>query len=189
MRFERQANHSFTAAHHSGEHSADPITIVWHQTQGATAGGAASWFANPESKGSAHVVGDGKTLYRTLSDKLQAWGVGCFNDRKLHYEMVGVSTWARKIWFLPENRRQRHQAAWKTARWCIRHKIRPRFLNAKKLRQGERNGITTHAAAVKAGVTCSTHFDPGKGFPIRSTMKLVKKYVRELEHGDSGRQR
>ena len=60
----------FTAVHNSGTRPLSRIThIVIHSTEGDTAAGAATWFANPASGGSAHVVVDDHQCFRTLEDR------------------------------------------------------------------------------------------------------------------------
>jgi hypothetical protein len=159
------------AAHHGGTRDMNEVDlIVLHSTEDHTAKPAAEWFATtipgvPESKqpGSAHVVVDDTSCFRTLPDDVVPYGAPNINIRGLHIEMAGFHDWTREEWLshLPTI----EKAAGQAAAWSAQYGIPLRFLDAAALRAGERGGVTTHLEATKA-FTPGGHVDPGVNFPL-----------------------
>lgn len=147
------------AVHHGGKRNMrDVRVIVIHSTEGDTAAGAAGWFQNEASRGSAHIVVDDEECYRTLPDDVVPWGAPGANEDGLHVEMAGHASWTRAQWL--EHRRTIQRAAAATAVWGRIYRIPMRFVDAAGLRRGER-GVTTHAEVTKAYSGGAGHNDPG----------------------------
>lgn len=183
MEFQRAVQKVIPAAHHSGDRSRDQITLlVVHDTEGDTAIGAVSWFANPASAGSAHLTGDGANLYRSLQNTQIAWGVADVNSEALHYEMAGVrAAWKRALWLTPKARRIYNQCAYRIARWAVEYDVPLNFRTTAELNSATRlTGITTHRNLSLSHHSSSTHTDPGAGFPARRFMRRVRFYHAQL---------
>jgi N-acetyl-anhydromuramyl-L-alanine amidase AmpD len=166
----------YKAVHHGGPRRPSEIGwIVIHSTEGATAQGAARWFTNPQSGGSANLVIDDKHCFRTVDDLTVPWGAPPLNQRGFHIECAGYAAWTKQEWLkhTPELRR----AAWKTAQRCVVYKIPVRQVGWIGLRIG-RKGITSHNAVSKAWHQ-TDHHDPGTGFPWTVFMSFVEQYTRE----------
>lgn len=160
----------FTALHKGGTRAMNGVrVIVVHSTEGSTASGAAGWFTDPRSGGSAHLVVDDTQCFRTLPDNVIPWGAKGVNNDGLHLEIAGFAKWTRAEWMAHEARIRR--AAQLVAAWCKQYGIPPRLLTADELKAGQR-GITTHATAVK--VYGGDHTDPGAGFPLDVLMERVR---------------
>lgn len=167
----------FTAAHSSGTRPESAITlIVIHSTEGDTAAGAASWFANPESAGSAHLVVDDRECFRTLENTVIPWGAKGANTNGFHIEHAGFARWERQKWMSHEGTLRR--GAFKAALHARRFGIPLRLLSADDLRRG-RSGFVTHVTVTQ--VFGGTHTDPGEGFPLDRYMDLVKRFAVEMD--------
>lgn len=188
--FQRAVEEHIPAAHHSGERRLADITLlVIHDTEGDTAIGAASWFANPASQGSAHLSGDADHLYRSLHNKQIGWGVADVNSEALHYEMAGVRAWwDRRLWLTRKSRRIYHQAAYRMARWAVELDVPLNFRTVDELnKMGTLTGVTTHMNLSLSRHSSSTHTDPGRGFPRRRFMRALRFYARQLrQHQGEG---
>lgn len=169
----------FTAVHHSpGSRPLSAIShIVIHSTEGDTAAGAATWFANRESEGSAHLVVDDRECYRTLGDTLIPWGAKGTNRNGFHIEHAGHADWNRQKWLGHEQTLRR--GAFKAAFHAVKFGVPLKLLSANDLRHG-RSGFVTHATASKA-FNPGGHTDPGSGFPLDHYMQLVKRFVDEIQ--------
>ncbi len=160
----------FSALHKGGKRALSGVrVIVLHSTEGSTAAGAAGWFADPRSGGSAHLVVDDTACFRTLPDDVIPWGAQGVNTDGLHLEVAGFAKWTRAEWMAHEARITR--AAQLIAAWCRQYGIPARLLTAAELKAGAR-GITTHATAVK--VYGGDHSDPGAGFPLDVLLERVR---------------
>jgi N-acetylmuramoyl-L-alanine amidase len=166
----------FRAVHTSGRR--DPRRVRWivlHDEEAKTAVAAAAWFANPESQGSAHLCVDDAICFRTLDDADIAWGAPGANEDGFHIEQAGFARWSAVIW--RQHRQTLQRAAYKTAMHCHAFGVPPRFVTAPALRNGN-PGITTHAECSKA--FGGDHTDPGRFWPRRQFMFLVRRYYDEL---------
>jgi hypothetical protein len=168
----------FTAVHNSGTRPLSRIThIVLHSTEGGTAAGAATWFANPDSAGSAHLCVDDRECYRTLDDARIPFGAPGVNTDGFHIEHAGFAIWDRQKWMSHEQTLRR--GAFKAAFHAVKFGVPLRLLTANDLSHG-RSGFVTHATVSQA-FTPGGHTDPGHGFPLDHYMELVKQFAREIQ--------
>jgi hypothetical protein len=146
-----------------------------HDEENASAAAAAAWFANPHSRGSAHLCVDDRECYRTLGNAQIPWGAPGANTFGFHIEQAGFARWSAAIWKTHVVTLRR--AAYKTALHCHTFGIPPQFVDASGLRHGVK-GITTHAECTKA--FGGDHTDPGPFWPRRLFMSYVRRYYGEL---------
>ncbi len=164
------------AYHTSGTRPVSDITlIVLHDEEASTAQGAARYFQSPSSGGSAHLCVDDQACYRCLEDNQIPWGAPGATHQGFHIEQAGYARWSAVIWF--SHARTLRRAAYKTAYHCKLFRIPPVFLAASELKKGAR-GITTHAECSKA--FGGDHTDPGRAWPRRAFMVLVRNYYKKL---------
>lgn len=174
----------YRATKSSGKRPLDQIWIsVQHSTEGDTARGAASWFANPSSAGSAHRCMDNNECYRTLDDDDIPWGAPGANYHGMHQEQAGYAKWTTLMWS-KQHRKLLERDAFKTAVDCRKYDIPPYFLKAAQLKpiaQGTKvKGITTHWECTQA--FGGSHTDPGKGWPRLYFMMRVRYHHKRLSH-------
>lgn len=163
------------AARQSGARADSAITqIVLHDTEGGTAPSIARYFQSPAAGGSAHLVVDDDSCYRSLANSIIPWGAPGANEQGLHIEHCGYASWTRVQWC--RHIRMLRRSAWKSAKWCRRYGIPARYLTAADLREGKA-GITTHRQ-VSLAFGKSDHTDPGAHFPIYLYIMLVRYYIR-----------
>lgn len=161
----------YKAVHDSGpRHASDIGWIVIHSTEGDTAEGAASWFANPASGGSANLCIDDAHCFRTVADLRTPWAAPPLNQRGFHIEIAGYAGWSRYDWLAHPDRLER--AAFKAAQRSRIYQIPVRQVGAIGLRLG-RKGFVTHNAVSKAWRQ-SDHHDPGPGFPLDRFLQYVR---------------
>lgn len=168
------------AIHHGGKRDMNNVrVIVLHSTEGNTAAGAAGWFQNPASAGSAHVVVDDDECVRTLPDDVVPWGAKGVNEDGLHLEMAGhalddpktgAKAFTRDDWIA--HRATLVAGAGVVANWAKLYDIPLKFIDAEALKNGER-GITTHLEVTRAYSGGVGHVDPGSEFPLDTFMDLV----------------
>jgi hypothetical protein len=170
---------TFKAVHHSpGSRPLSQIThIVIHSTEGDTAAGAAAWFANPASGGSAHLVVDDRECFRTLDNELIPFGAPGTNRDGFHIEHAGHASWSRQKWMSHEETLRR--GAFKAALHAKKFNIPLKVLSADDLRHGRR-GFVTHATVTSVFPGNQGHSDPGPGFPLDHYMDLVKGFAAEM---------
>lgn len=177
-KFQQSLDGRYRAVHYSGTRALAAITnIVIHSTEGETAEGAASWFANPASAGSAHMVVSDDIAFRTLEETLVPWAAPPWNTRGYHVEIVGFAAWSTKEWEAHEKRIL--NAAEKIAFRCHRYQVNPVWLDEFMVSKNE-HGITSHRIIDEV---CheSTHTDPGPNFPVGMFMESVMWY---FKHGN-----
>lgn len=163
----------YEAIHNSGKRSIAAITnIVIHSTEGETAEGAASWFANPASAGSAHMVLSDDVCFITLPETLVPWAAPPWNTRGYHVEIAGFAAWTAKEWEAHEKRII--NAAEKVAYRCHRYQVNPIWLDEFQVHR-EDHGITSHRI-IDEVFHQSTHTDPGPNFPVPMFMEAVDWY-------------
>ncbi len=142
--------------------------IVIHSTEGGSASGAAGWFTNKASGGSAHVVVDDKECYRTLPDDVIPWGAkgGRANEDGLHIEFTGYAKWSRDEWL--KHKEEIKKGAAIISNWAKTYNIPLVFLDSEDLEKdgNSAHGITTHNELTKAFKIDGGHTDPGSGFPM-----------------------
>lgn len=151
--------------------------IVIHSTEGHSARSSASWFANPESNGSAHLVVDDIECYRTLGNTVIPWGAPGANTNGFHVEHSGFAKWDRAKWMSHEQTLRR--GAFKSALHAVKFGIPLTVLNANDLRHG-RAGFVTHATVTEFHPSKGNHHDPGHGFPLDHFMALVRKFAEQI---------
>lgn len=167
---------SFSADKHGLERQLSKIRlIVIHSTEGGSAAGAAGWFTNKASGGSAHIVVDDKDCFRTLPDNVVPWGAkgGRANEDGLHIEFTGYAKWSRDEWLAHNDELEKGAAI--ISNWCKTYNIPMEFLDAEdmaKLGNGA-HGITTHHELTKAFKIADGHTDPGNGFPLDVIFELM----------------
>lgn len=154
-------------------------TFVVHQTQSSGARGSAAYL-HTRPDGSTHLVLDWDECFRLQDDNKTCCGVAGFNTGVVHVEMAGYSSWLRKVWLLPKNRRMTKRCAYKIARGLFEHDLPNRFLTVAELNAGARRGYTTHMNASLSNASTSDHTDPGPGFPVKRFQKRVTRYYREM---------
>jgi len=159
----------YKAKHHGGTRPASQIRlVVLHSTEGDTAEGAAGWFANDASAGSAHIVVDDNACFRTLHDDVIPWGAqgDRANEDGLHLEMAGFAKRSRDEWLA--HRETLRKGAAVVANWANKYGVPLKFLNDVDLRRmgNSARGVTTHAAITRAFSIAGGHTDPGVGFPL-----------------------
>jgi hypothetical protein len=169
---------TFTAVHDSGPRPVSGIThIVIHSTEGATAAGGATWFANPESKGSAHLVVDDVECFRTLDDGIIPFGAPGVNTNGFHIEHAGFAKWTRRKWM--RHKQTLRRGAFKAAFNAKKFNVPMVILSAEDLKRGK-SGFVTHATVTKA-FNPGGHTDPGDGFPLDHYMRLVKEFAEQMD--------
>lgn len=173
----RVCSREFRAVRDSGERMLSAIELlVVHCTQGFTARSAASWFANDDSRGSAHVCVDGNECYRTLPPSRIPWGARGVNTAGWHLEIAGFAEWSRAQWRARD--RLLRRAGWKLAVHSLAFDVELRLLSRAQLRAGQR-GVITHRMA--SDVFGGTHTDPGVGFPMSDLLEYARTYKGELQ--------
>lgn len=153
--------------------------IVVHSAEAPSnaAPGVARYGATTNRSVSWHVVVDDERRIRCLPDTFVAWAAPGVNRSGLQIELCGYARYSRLDWY-------RHQAtlkraAWQVAEWCKRYGIPARWLADDELERGAKEGIVTHAQVSRV-YRRSDHWDPGKGFPERYFMLLVRRRLRWL---------
>ena len=154
--------------------------IIIHSTESHSARSSANWFANPDSKGSAHILVDDNECYRTLDDTVIPWGAPGANTHGFHVEHTGFAKWDRAKWMSHEQTLRR--GAFKSAFHAVKFGIPIRLLNVADLKNG-RSGFTTHAIVSKfhPPKKGGGHTDPGAGFPLDHYMELVEQFAAEID--------
>ncbi|MBN9607867.1 MAG: hypothetical protein BGO26_06755 [Actinobacteria bacterium 69-20] len=154
-----------------------PRQIVVHSVESEIVSGLArslanGWFRNPANKTSAHTISDPHETIDMVQDTQRAWHCGNGNNTSLGNEHVGRARFTRVQWTTPAGLAMLRNGAQRTARQCIDHKIRPRWLSLAQLARNE-DGLCTHndMRLVRGG---TTHTDPGPGFPYDLYLQMVK---------------
>jgi hypothetical protein len=174
---EQNCSTQFRAKRLSGTRPLDQIWwVVQHSTEGDTARGAASWFSNNDSQGSAHRCMDNNECYRTLEDNEIPWGAPGANYHGIHHEQAGYARWTTLIWS-KKHRQLLERDAYKSAVECRKYRLPVRFCKAADLKL-KRKCITTHMECTKA--FGGTHTDPGTGWPRFYFMLRVKYHYKRL---------
>lgn len=165
-------NRTFKAYRNSGLRPKEWVKwIVMHDTEGGTARSIAHYFSTSIAGGSAHLVVDDKSCYRTLDNSQVPWGAPGANLSGFHIEQCGFARWTNGEW--RKHLSLLRRAAYKAAIHCDYYRIPVRFVDAEGLKKGQK-GITTHAECTKA--FGGDHTDPGPGWPRHLFMGLVRFY-------------
>lgn len=136
--------------------------------------GVRNWFNNDASDASAHagIDGDGH-IERWVKDSDKAWTILSLNPVTLNIEFVGRAAQPTPEW----ERAQLRSGAKLTAYWCRKHGIPVRRGAVKNINGRPvvtRTGIILHSDLTAAGF--GLHTDPGKNFPIRRFIRMVRYY-------------
>lgn len=172
----------YTAVHNSGSRPLSAIKwIVLHSTEGPTAESAASWFANPASEGSAHLVVDNDACFRCMANDDVPWAAPGANENGLHIEQAGYAAWTRTDW--RANDLTLRRAAYKAAQHAKMFNIPLRWVGPVGLRLG-RKGLTTHrdisyAWPVQARAA-GFHTDPGENYPKDIFLAYATQYLAQM---------
>lgn len=155
--------------------------IVMHDTEGGTAESIAHYFASSAAQGSAHLVVDDTSCYRTLPNNRIPWGAPGANINGFHIEQCGYAKWTNLIWS-KTHRATLERAAYKCALHCRKFGIPPYFVDYKGLR-ANKFGVTTHAEVTKAFPKLGgSHTDPGPGWPRYWFMLRVRYHHQRLDN-------
>jgi hypothetical protein len=154
---------------------------VLHSTEGPTAAGAASWFANPASEGSAHLCVDDDHCYRCMANTDIPWAAPGANENGFHIEQAGYAAWTRSEWLIHDAELRR--AAYKAAQHAKLFNIPLQWVGPVGLRLGKK-GVTTHrdisyAWPIQARAA-GFHTDPGSGYPKDKFMVYAQAYLAQL---------
>lgn len=169
------ASTRYLAAHNSGQRNPKGLCyVVIHATEGETAQGAAEWFEDPRSEGSANMVVGDYVAFRTLPDDVIPWAAPPLNTLGYHIEIAGYSAWTKEHWNF--YRRRIQNAAYRAALRCIAWKIPAVWLGVPELLDGK-HGLTSHAN-VSAAWHKTNHTDPGANFPYDYFTQCVQEYVK-----------
>ena len=174
-----------TAYHHGGERSQTKIRyIVLHSTEGGSAESVARYFARPDAGGSANIVVDDRSCYRSLADTIIPWGAPPLNTFGFHVEQCGYAAWPRRRWLLHRNtiRRAAYKAA-QRVRWYgipihvpTAAEIKREYDAAMADGRPPYGGIVTHRL-VDETFHESTHTDPGEGYPLDVFMGYLRHFA------------
>jgi N-acetyl-anhydromuramyl-L-alanine amidase AmpD len=131
--------------------------------------GVASWFANPDSQVSAHVItdADGNSA-RCVPDRFKAWQCMAYNSAALGIEQVGFEG-------QPFARREYVETARWIAQWSHEHHIpirRARTYRGMVIV----SGIATHSSL---GIYGGGHDDPGPTYPFKRTLEIAREIKKE----------
>jgi hypothetical protein len=132
--------------------------VVLHDTEGSYAG-AISWFQNPKSQVSAHVVlrEDGAEATQMVGYQENAWHCEAFNSESIGLEMAGIASKGFRS-------QELKVAARIVAFFLHKYKLPPTLLHEADANSGK-SGWTCHQLL---GVSGGGHHDPGF-----STLKLI----------------
>lgn len=151
--------------------------VVIHDAEGASAQGVANYGATTSTVVSWHVTCDNEVLIRCLPDWVVAWTAPPCNSSGLQIELCGFARWSKREWY--QHQATLKRGAWQVARWCKQYGLPARWLNDSELRAGKKPGIVTHAQVSRV-FGMSDHYDPGRNFPSRYFMYLVRRRLRWL---------
>lgn len=157
-----------------------PRLIVLHTTESHNRPGNSdlesilSWFDNPSSQASSHVIVDGEgRSAQCVPDDWKAWTQSHFNSWSLSIEQIGFASTVKNVW-KKSYRAQLKKVAKYIAYWSKKYDIPIR----KGQTQGYRvikSGVVTHASLGSAG---GGHHDPGRGYPFWAVLAMARYYSR-----------
>ncbi len=151
--------------------------IVIHSAESPSdaAQGVARYGSRTDRKVSWHVVVDNNLRIRQLPDNRIAWTAPPCNSNGLNVEICGRASYSRLQWY--QNQASLKRAAWQVAEWCKTYGIPVRELSDQELDRGYIRGIITHAQVSRV-FKISDHTDPGRNFPMRYFMLLVRRRLK-----------
>lgn len=182
MTLKGPCNFTYHAANHSGPRDTSKLKwVVIHSAESTNAAGVAVYFSRESTEASTHLAVDDTSCFRMLADSITPWGASGANYNGLHIEICGYARWTLKEWMT--HAMMLNRAAYRTAVWCNRYNIPPRWVGPIGLRLG-RKGITTHVDVNKA-FKKGSHWDPGPNFPKEWFLGRVKAYLKEIKENET----
>jgi N-acetyl-anhydromuramyl-L-alanine amidase AmpD len=143
--------------------------------KGTTAESVARYFQTTDRDVSSHYCIDNDTIVQCVREEDVAWCAPGANHNGIHLEHAGYAKQSASDWEDEYSQAMLDRSARLTADVCKRYRIPVTWLHPTDLLAGKR-GITSHNNVSKA-FKRSTHWDPGKGFPIEPYLSLVRKYM------------
>jgi hypothetical protein len=150
-----------------------------------TAQRCANYFANQASQGSklpdgsifmagssAHYCLDANEIVQSVLERDVAWHAPGANHNGIGLEHAGYAKFGPRDWASTYSQAMLVRSAHLCARLCSLYGIPLQAVDEKGLLLKER-GITTHAAVSEA-FKMSTHWDPGKSWPMAYYLDLVR---------------
>lgn len=135
--------------------------------------GVISWFDNPASQASSHLIIDKEGITaRCVDDRQKAWTCAAFNSASLNIEQIGWSRFSQKRWTLRD--KQLKQVAKFIAFWSKKYGI-PVERGKVSGRAVLKPGVVMHSELGEAG---GNHGDPGPGYPIDKVLRYARFYRR-----------
>ncbi len=136
--------------------------------------GVVSWFDNPGSQASSHIIvdGDGNSAQCVPSSE-KAWTALQANPFTLNIEFIGRAAQGKSAW---EVEQLKTGAKW-TAFWALTYGFpiqRGSVGNSHGVAYPKRKGIITHLDVTRAGF--GSHVDPGPNFPMADFIKYAQYY-------------
>lgn len=147
---------------------AKPSLIVLHSTESHNRIGVSdlqanvSWFDNPSSQASSHVIVDGEGISaRCVPDARKAWTQSAFNSVALSVEQIGFAAQAQ--W--PDA--QLRKTAQYVAYWSSKYGI--------PLERSTVRGVCEHSSLGAAG---GGHHDCGQNYPFDRVLTMARDYLK-----------
>lgn len=144
-----------------------------------TAEAIARYFATTTRDASAHYCVDSNSIVQCVRDEDVAWAAPGANSDGIQIEHAGYARQTRGDWEDDFSKGMLELSARLAAEKCREYRIPVVWLYPADLRAGRR-GITSHDNVSKA-FGRSTHYDPGKGFPVQRYLRMVARHL-----GDGG---
>lgn len=145
-----------------------------------TADRTAMWFQGRYTNApmaSAHYLFDDDSTILGVPEQHIAFCAPGLNHNGIHFEHAGYARQTLEQWLDPFGRRMLSRSAKRAARCCEAWDIPPRFVDWRALNAGgaASRGITTHyQVTLGPGKGRTTHYDPGKAFPMSTYIDMVK---------------
>jgi hypothetical protein len=173
----------YKASKHSGKRPLKNIRyFVIHTAEAPSptlgAESVGRYFASGAARGSTQYGLDINSTQQYLADAYVAWGAPPLNETGLHVECAGMAKYDRKMW-LTTYAKMMKRLGWLIASRTRKYDIPFRILDVEELKRlgtkPTKGGIVTHDTVSKA-FGQSTHWDPGKDFPLDVVMAWAAKY-------------
>lgn len=143
--------------------------------KGTTAESVARYFQTTDRDVSSHYCIDDDTIVQCVREEDVAWCAPGANHNGIHLEHAGYAKQSGADWKDAYSTAMLERSARLTGDLCARYRIPVTWLHPTDLLAGKR-GITSHNNVSKA-FKRSTHWDPGKGFPIEPYLSLVRTFM------------
>ena len=126
-------------------------------------------------KASAHFAVDHDSFVQMVPADRIAWHAAGCNTPSIGIEIPGFAKWERARWLSKQSAQALRNAAELVAELSEHFQIPCEFIDAEDLK-AKLTGITTHEQ-VSIAFGKSTHWDPGKGFPVRDFLDWTRSYT------------